>query len=218
VYNTAVLVVGLTGNYGTGKSSVLSIFGELGAFVVDADRIVDSLLEDGIIMGKIREMMGGQVFSENGRLDRTKVAAIIFEKKELRDALEGLLHPLVFQRMEDILGDVNGEWSIAVVEVPLLFEKGYARRFDRTITVYAEEEASLRRLEESGVQRADALTRMRAQMPILEKTERSDYVIDNSGSIDQTRSRVEEIYGILTEDMKASAKRKESESLRKTAT
>jgi dephospho-CoA kinase len=217
VYNTTVLVVGLTGNYGTGKSSVLSIFGELGAFVVDADRIVDSLLEEGSIMGKIREMMGGQVFSEDGSLDRAKVAALIFERRELRDALEALLHPLVFQRMEDILGDAEDAWSIAVVEVPLLFERGYAARFDRTITVYAGEEVSLRRLEKSGVRREDALARMRAQMPILEKTERSDYVIDNSGSIDRTRDRVEEIYGLLTESVKAS-ERKGCESLRKTTT
>jgi dephospho-CoA kinase len=217
VYNTTVLVVGLTGNYGTGKSSVLSMFGELGAFVVDADRIVDSLLEDGSVVCRIREIMGRQAFSDDGRLDRAKVAALIFERKELRDALEALLHPLVFQRMEDILGDAGDAWSIAVVEVPLLFERGYAARFDRVITVYAGEEASLIRLEKSGIRREDALARMRAQIPILEKTERSDYVIDNSGSIDRTRSRVQEIYGLLTCDVKAPAN-KRSESLRKAAT
>jgi len=195
-----VLRVGLTGNYGTGKSSVLRMFEEIGAIVIDADKIVDSLLEERSVLEKMREMLGGRIFSEDGRLDRVKVAAIIFKESELRDALEGLLHPLVFQRMEETLRDVKGEGNIAVIEVPLLFEKGYAGRFDRTITVHAKEESSLRRLEQSGVSRRDALMRMRAQMSIEEKRERADYVIDNNGSLDQTRSQVAEIYGMLSEE------------------
>jgi len=205
-----VLIVGLTGNYGTGKSSVLRMFGELGAIVIDADKIVDSLLEDRSVLEKIKEMLGGKVFSEDGRIDRVKVATLIFQERKLRDALEGLLHPLVFQRMEDTLRDVKGEGSIAVIEVPLLFEKGYAWRFDRTITVYAKEETSLRRLEQSGVLRTDALMRMRAQMPIGEKMEKADYVIDNSGSLDQTRSQVAEIYGMLAEDHTVSTKERKT--------
>lgn len=205
-----MLIVGLTGNYGTGKSSVLRMFGELGAIVIDADKIVDSLLEDRSVLEKIKEMLGGKVFSEDGRIDRVKVATLIFQERKLRDALEGLLHPLVFQRMEDTLRDVKGEGSIAVIEVPLLFEKGYAWRFDRTITVYAKEETSLRRLEQSGVLRTDALMRMRAQMPIGEKMEKADYVIDNSGSLDQTRSQVAEIYGMLAEDHTVSTKERKT--------
>jgi dephospho-CoA kinase len=205
-----VLIVGLTGNYGTGKSSVLRMFGELGAIVIDADNIVDSLLEDRSVLEKIKEMLGGKVFSGDGRLDRVKVATLIFQERKLRDTLEGILHPLVFQRMEDTLRDVKGEESIAVIEVPLLFEKGYAWRFDRTITVYAKEETSLRRLEQSGVLRTDALMRMRAQMPIGEKMERADYVIDNSGSLDQTRSQVAEIYGMLAEDPTVSPKERKN--------
>ena len=201
-----MLIVGLTGNYGTGKSSVLSMFEQLGAIVIDVDKIVDSLLEDRSVLEKIKEMLGGRVFSEDGRLDRTKVATIIFRESELRDALEGLLHPLVFQRMEDTLRDVKREGNIVVVEVPLLFEKRYAERFDRTITVYANEETSLRRLEQSGVLRTDALMRMSAQMPIGEKRERADYVIDNGGSLDQTRSQVAGIYGMLAEDFRVPTK------------
>jgi dephospho-CoA kinase len=195
-----VLRVGLTGNYGTGKSSVLRMFEELGAIVIDADKIVDSLLEDRSVLETIKEILGGRVFFDDGRLDRVKVANIIFKERELRDALEGILHPLVFQRMEDTLRDVKGEGNIAVIEVPLLFEKGYAGRFDRTITVYANEETSLRRLEQLGVLRTDAITRMCAQMPIGEKMERADYVIDNNGSLDQTRSQVAGVYGMLAED------------------
>jgi len=109
------------------------MFGELGAIVIDADKIVDSLLEDRSVLEKIKEMLGGKVFSGDGRIDRVKVATLIFQEGKLRDALEGLSTPRL-PKDGGYPEGCEGEESIAVIEVPLLFEKGYAWRFDRTIT------------------------------------------------------------------------------------
>jgi dephospho-CoA kinase len=81
--------------------------------------------------------------------------------------------------------------------VPLLFERGYRKKFDKTITVFTDEETALNRLEKAGVKRTDALLRLQSQLPIREKIKRSDFIIDNSGSIRETTSRVEAVYKTL---------------------
>ena len=136
------------------------------------------------------------MFYKNGSLNKKKVARLIFRDETLRRSLEDILHPLVFERIKDILTAVDKS-SVVIVEVPLLFERGYRKRFDKTITVFTDEETALKRLEKAGVKRKDALLRLQSQLPIREKMKRSDFIIDNSGSTRKTTSQTEAIFKSL---------------------
>jgi dephospho-CoA kinase len=197
-----MLVAGLTGNYGMGKSTVLKIFERLGAVAIGADVIVHELLDDGSVRARIREVLGEAVFSGDGSLDRGKVASIIFRDREKKEALEAILHPLVFERVEALLKELEGKEKIVIIEIPLLFEKGYGGRFQRTITVYADEETAVRRLQETGVSRDDVRVRMEAQMPIHEKIRKSDFTVNNNGTPEETEKQVRAIYDRLFDEVR----------------
>ena len=186
------LLVGLTGNYGTGKTTALRMFKELGAFAMDADAIVAGLLEEIPVLEKLREILGAGVFDKDGRLIKEKVSDIIFSDSALRRRIEDVLHPLVFEVMGEALKGTEAD--IVVMEVPLLFEGQYEERFHKTIAVYADEPTALQRLEKAGTDRQDVLLRLQSQMPPKEKAERADFTIDNSGTVEDTKRQVEEIY------------------------
>jgi len=190
-----MLVAGLTGNYGMGKSRILALFAQLGAYTFNSDKIVATLLTEKDVLEKIRRVMGHDVFYKNGSLNKKKVARLIFRDEALRRSLEDILHPLVFRRIKGLLKTIDK--SVVVVEVPLLFERGHRNKFDKTITVFTDEETALKRLEKAGVKRTDALLRLQSQLPVREKMKRSDFIIDNSGSIRKTASQTEAIYKTL---------------------
>ncbi len=194
-----MLLIGLTGNYGMGKSTVLSMFEKLGSTILDTDKIVESLLTEKDVLEKIRGLLGDKVFDKNGSLNKRKVADLIFKNNKLRYLLENILHPLVFERIEFFLVKINKKDEIILIAVPLLYEIGYEERFDRTITVYTQEETALNRLEKEGITREEALLRLKAQLPIEDKTRRSDFAIDNNGTIEETMSQVNKIYKKLRE-------------------
>jgi dephospho-CoA kinase len=195
-----MLLVGLTGNYGMGKGTVLPMFRKFGVITIDADKIVESLLEEKSVLGKIRNLLGDRVFDKNGSLNKKKVVDIIFNNNALRHSIENILHPLVFERVKDFLEKMNGKNKVAMIEVPLLFERGYEDRFNRTITVYTKEEIALNRLEKDGVNREEAILRLKAQLPIEEKVKRADYGIDNNGTTEETMEQVEIIYNKLLKE------------------
>jgi len=197
-----VPIVALTGNYGMGKTTVLGMFKELGADTLKTDEVVDALLKDALVLQAIREEFGDEVFSGDGDLNREKLSSIVFRDSCKRDILERIIHPLVFEKM----GEFLKEWAdkatgkdVVIIEIPLLFEKGYTKRFSKNIVVYTDEETALTRLQESGIIRDNAMMRLNAQMPIKEKVKRADFVIDNSGSLEHTRMQVRETYHKLLE-------------------
>jgi dephospho-CoA kinase len=192
-----MLLVGLTGNYGMGKSAVLSIFEKLGAEVLDADTIVASLITEKDVIEKIKGLLGNNVLHENGSLNKKLVADIIFKNDALRHALEDIIHPLVFDRINMLIKKMSGREKIIIVEIPLLYERGYENRFERTITVYTTEETALNRLSKMGIGKEEAILRLRSQISVNEKIKRSDFAIDNNGTIDETQAQAEKIYGKL---------------------
>jgi dephospho-CoA kinase len=195
-----VFLVGLTGNYGMGKSTVLSEFRKLGALTLDTDTIVKTLLEKEDVLGRIRGILDEEVFDTGGVLDKKKVAQKIFRKKTFRRSLEDILHPLVFEKIDSFLKRWSKSNKIVIIEVPLLFERDYGDRFDKIITVCCEQRIALDRLEKAGITAGEALLRLKSQLPITEKIKRSDFVIDNSGTMRETKQRIKELYGRFSEE------------------
>ncbi|PKL52621.1 MAG: dephospho-CoA kinase [Nitrospira bacterium HGW-Nitrospira-1] len=196
-----MVIAGLTGNYGMGKSFVLSVFRELGAIILDSDEIINLLLEDKKVILSIKKILGGRVEKEDGMLDKVEVAKIIFNNSGLRHKLEALLHPMVFDKVESSLHKIKGKRRIVIVEVPLVFEGGYQGRFDRTITVFTTQKAAIERLMKDGVSRSNAMKRLKAQLPIRIKKKKADYLIDNNGAKQKTRKQVKSIYKNLLKEI-----------------
>lgn len=185
-----------------GKSSVLSLFREFGAAVLDSDEVVRELLCEKEVIRKITEILGERVTKADGTLDKAAVAERIFNSSESRKKIEALLHPMVLDRIGREVRKLKGQKSLVIVEVPLLFEGEYQCRFDRTITVYTTQKEAVERLAGAGVSRRNALKRMKAQMPISLKKKKADYLIDNGRAKQHTRKQVEELYGKLLAESK----------------
>lgn len=190
-----MIKVGLTGNYGMGKSTVAKYFSKLGAYVIDTDALVSELLEKKEVVEEIRKLLGDDVVTD-GKLDKKKIAKIVFKNPFMRIYLENILHPLVFRRIEEIIEGINtrGEPKIVVIEAPVIFERGYQNRFDIIVTVFCTEEQAIERLKKKGVKEEDAKERLNSQFPIEMKKKNSDYLIDNSGSLEDTYLQVEAVF------------------------
>jgi dephospho-CoA kinase len=202
-----MLIAALTGNFGMGKSFALSGFRDLGAVTLDSDRIVELLLREGMVIEKVRGLLGDDVVNEEGALDKKAVARKIFHDDRMKKQLEELIHPLVFEKINDFVAKMKDRSRIVIVEVPLLFEGNYQKDFSRTIVVCTLEDTALKRLARSGVEREEALARLRSQLPINEKKARADYVIDNNGSKEETLKCVAEVYQLLLAELKEGAKK-----------
>lgn len=184
----------LTGNYGGGKTFILKLFREMGAFTLSADGLVEELLKNCSVQEEIRKVAGNGHFDCKKDLPvvKERLAELIFSDPEIRRKVEDILHPLVLKEIEAALRKVKAD--MAVIEVPLLFEKGYEARFDKTIAVYASDETAIKRLGKAGIPPSDAIRRLAAQMPISEKVKRADYVINNESSPEETKKQVKKIY------------------------
>ncbi|MCG6551452.1 MAG: dephospho-CoA kinase [Candidatus Magnetominusculus sp. LBB02] len=188
------MLAGLTGNIGSGKSSVLAMFKSLGARVISADGIVKRLLTEQETLSKIRAALGDGVFSEDGTLDKQKTAGLVFNNEALRKRLEKIIHPAVMSEIRDYaLPD-----EITIAEVPLLFEGGFTSMVNYVITVTAPKEIVFERLGKKGqLSKEDIAKRLACQIPDEKKAADSDFVVINSGSIEDTERQVREIYRLL---------------------
>ncbi|OGW56160.1 MAG: dephospho-CoA kinase [Nitrospirae bacterium RBG_16_43_8] len=198
-----MFIAGLTGNYGMGKSAVLSMFRELGAVTIDADWVVQQLLREKQVHKKIKTFFGTGVFDKKGNLDKSKIAQRIFRNKSLRLKLEDLLHPLVFERIDDFFIKTKNVNKVFIVEAPLIFERGYESRFDQMITVFTKETTAINRLSILGILPKDVIERLKCQLPIKEKIKKSDFVIDNSMNPEKTKKQVTAVYKELLKEAKA---------------
>jgi len=193
-----MLRVGLTGGLACGKTTVLEMLRGLGAATISADAIVHDLLEsDHCVRESIRREFGEGVFDEAGRVDRALVADIVFRDDGARRALEAILHPEVRRRILKWMDRSEAEGrAVAVAEVPLLFEAGLEGDFDCTVAVTAEHPEQLNRLSNRMPSR-DVERRIAAQMPAEERARRADFVVANSGSLEELRERVGELWSAL---------------------
>jgi dephospho-CoA kinase len=214
-----MLRVGLTGGLGSGKSTVAGIFAEVGAAVISADQLGRQLMQPGEpVYAAIVETFGKAVVRGDGSLDRKALAELAFQHNQA-GKLNHIVHPAVIAAEEEWMRGVFAadRTRVAIVESALIFEAekwgtapGWVRRFDKLILVVVPDEVKIARFvsrmmanDGPDIRREaftqDARARMAAQIPDQEKAGRCEYVIDNSGSIEETRKRVEEIYRELAQ-------------------
>jgi dephospho-CoA kinase len=195
------LKAGLTGGIAVGKTFVVSVLRELGCQVIDADLLAHQAIEPGkpAYQEIIREF-GQEVVAESGQIDRTRLGAMIFAEPGLRARLNAIVHPRVFEAQAKWLAAVEAKspGAIAIVDAALLIETGAYKRFEKVIVVYCAPELQLERLmRRDNLSRQDAQARIASQMPSEEKLKFADYSIDTSGSLAETRLRVEAVYASL---------------------
>ena len=193
-----MLRIGLTGSIATGKSLVSEYFRELGAPVIDWDLISRAVVEPGLPAWQdIIDYFGTEILQEDQRLDRVKLGRVVFNNEEKRKKLESFIHPRTIDEAQRQERDALKKDPEAVIihDVPLLFEVSIDKRVKKTIFVYASEETQLNRLRErDGMNEEDALSRIRSQLSLAEKMKRADFVIDNNGSMEETRRQVQKLY------------------------
>jgi dephospho-CoA kinase len=200
-----VYILGLTGGIGSGKSTVLNMFKKKGAETLDADAEVHAALKSRDVLKKIKREFGSAVF-RGASLDRRALAEIIFSSLRRRRQLESIIHPIVRRKFSETLSRLRGR--IAVCDVPLLFENKWERRFNGVAVVSAPLSIRLRRLAKRGIGPTEARKRMRAQLPVSIKNKKADFLIRNGGSIQTTKSQVNDIWDLLMRGTHGLAARK----------
>ncbi len=199
-----MLIVGLTGGIGAGKSEVSRLLVEHGAHLVDADRIAREVVEPGTPgLAAVVEAFGESVLAADGSLDRPKLGEIVFADPERRAVLNGIVHPLVGARSAELQSQAP-EDGVVVHDVPLLTENGLAELYDLVIVVDVEPGTQVERLVRSrGMSEEEARARMAAQAGREERLAVADIVIDNEVSLDALRGRVAEVWAELDARAKA---------------
>ena len=198
-----MLKVGLTGGIASGKSTVSEIFASLGAKILDADEVAREVLLPGQpAWTRLRQAFGQGFFNSDGTVKRQKLRKLVFADPEKRKQLNAIVHPEVMREINRKSETLSSsiQRGVLLVDVPLLLEVGVANRFDKVVVVYASESVQIKRLmQRDGISEEEAKQALKAQMVLKKKVEQADYVIDNSGRLEETRSQVKQVWDELVE-------------------
>lgn len=187
------IVLGLTGNIACGKSTVCAMLAELGAEVIDADRVVHDVLRRPAVVRAVAERFGAGVLAPDDKVDRRTLGAIVFADAQGLADLEGILYPDVLRWIDELVAASPAR--VVVVDAIKLYEAGIAAKCDAVWVVTCPTAQQVRRLMATrGLSEEEAWVRIRAQAPQEEKAGRADLVIDNSGSVEETRAQVRRAY------------------------
>ncbi|MDH7511804.1 MAG: dephospho-CoA kinase [Clostridiales bacterium] len=199
-----MLTVALTGGIATGKSVVASVLKKQGCVVQSADRVARNLMKPGrVAWQKIVDHFGPHILNPDRTINRPKLAAIIFSSVKERQFVNRLIHPLVLEKKKQTVRQLakKGLHKIFVSEAALTIESGFIGFFDKIVVVTCPERIQLKRLmERDRISRQEAWKRIRSQMPSAKKAKQADYVIDTSGSLEETIRQSEVLYGQLLDD------------------
>jgi dephospho-CoA kinase len=200
-------LVGLTGGIASGKSSVSRQLVALGCRLVDADVLAREVVAPGEPAWRaIVEAFGPEILGPDGQLDRKRLGALVFADPAQRKTLEAITHPAITTRRQATLDAwaAEGFDGLVVLDIPLLVEVGAATHVDRVIVVYAEREIQVERLmSRDGFERAEAERRVASQMPLADKVRYAHYVVDNSGTPDETAGQVRAVHAALLAEHRA---------------
>ncbi|MEL3961973.1 dephospho-CoA kinase [Lysinibacillus endophyticus] len=190
------MIIGLTGSIASGKSTVANMLKEYGFPIVDADLVARQVVEPGSeTLQKIADALGPEVITPEGAMDRAKVGSIIFHDESKRKVLNDIIHPairaeMLRQRDEHV---ANGAKTV-IMDIPLLFESKLQHYVEKILVVSVNEETQLKRLiERNQLNEEDAKARISSQLPLSIKEQGADAVINNNGSIEETRQQLEDI-------------------------
>ena len=207
-----MLKIGLTGGIASGKSLVSSMLVDLGAHCIDADQIAHDLMAPGApAYDEVVRSFGEEILNPDKSVNRAKVAELAFDKRRPRIyELNRILHPGVIERYESWMEDIRRRDpnAIAILEAALVLEAGLRRRFDKIIVVTCKPQQRAERWAQRfnldpETAKAEVNRRMMAQAPDEAKIQAADYVIDNSGSVEETRKQVQKVYDALLPQAKS---------------
>lgn len=187
-------VLGLTGGIASGKSTVSHYFLGKNIPVVDADLIAKEVVEPRTPgLAKIISHFGSSILTATGELDRKKLGVIIFNNEEERVELNNILHGEIERRVDQLLSDLKQEdHPLIIMDIPLLYEVDYQYKCDEVMTVFVSQKTQINRLMiRNSLSNEQAMDRINSQMPLIDKALLSDVIIDNEGSIENTRLQVD---------------------------
>lgn len=192
---------GLTGGVASGKSTVAQMFQDLGAKIIDADRIGHELLRARLpAYQEVVQRFGTRILDASGEIDRGRLGALVFADPEKLLELNAILHPRIIARVEELADSfhVENPRAVILVDAALIYEAGIGSHFAKMIVAWCRPEQQIERLmAKAEISREEAERRVAAQMPAEEKRRRADYLIDCSGDLETTRGQVETIYAGL---------------------
>ena len=198
-----MLLIGLTGNIASGKSTVARLFEERGAALIDADVLARRAVEMGTTAYRdIVRRWGEEVLAPDGEVDRGALRRIVFSEPEELEALNRIVHPEVARLRDRMVADAKRRGElICVVDIPLLFERDLVEEFDRIVLVDAPRPIRLERLvRERGLRETEAMDMIAAQMPAELKRARADFIIDNTGTLADLEARAAEVWSALEQE------------------
>jgi dephospho-CoA kinase len=192
------MVIGLTGGIASGKSTVSNMLRDLGGFIVDADLIARKVVEpDQLAWREIVEHFGEQILLEDRSINRTLLGSIVFQNAREREVLNRIVHPRVREEMIRQTEEIRERKprGIVIWDVPLLIEGGLYQWVEKIIVVYVDPATQLRRLmKRDSLSETEAKRRIAAQMPLAEKVKFADFLINNEGTLEDTRKQVNRIW------------------------
>lgn len=185
--------IGLTGGIASGKSTVAEIIEKNGVQVVNADHVAHQALHPGTpTYAQIVQTFGPSILSKDKSIDRTQLGALVFKNESQRDKLEKIVHPFVRKKVAEIKKDLVAQGQkMAVYDVPLLFEKKMEKDFDQILLVFCDPETQIQRLmKRNSMTREQAELRLKSQIPLSEKKEKSDVIFDNNKDLKNLEAQV----------------------------
>ncbi|MDP3732366.1 MAG: dephospho-CoA kinase [Candidatus Omnitrophota bacterium] len=191
------IILGLTGSFGSGKTTVARIFRPFGAKIIDADKIAHRIIQPRTeIYKKIINTFGKGVLKKNRAIDRNKLARIVFNDKHLLRRLNKIIHPEVIRVIKEEIKFSPGR--VVVLDAPLLIEAGLDKMVDKLILVTITREKQIKRIcKKTGLSRSDILKRIEAQISQNVKSRFANFIIDNSGTIEKTKKQIKRIRRLL---------------------
>jgi dephospho-CoA kinase len=189
------MVIGLTGQIGSGKSTVARVLSELGAVVIDADRIGREVVERSVVLRRrLVRAFGPEIVGAHGQIRRKKLAALAFANQGARSTLNSLVHPYLLKELRRQVKKLTRSYRVVVIDAALLLDWRMDREVDRVLVIHASRHERFRRLRKKGILPDDARARERAQLPYREFQKRADRTILNNGSPRDLERKVVEWY------------------------
>lgn len=194
------MVIGVTGNTGSGKTAVCKIFHEYGVRVISADEIGWGIIKRSTQEYKeILNSFGNSILGIDGEIDRRKLGGIVFSEPEKRKTLNRIVHPRLVAQLKNEIWKIKTD-ELLIIDAALIFDWGLEKELDMVIVVTAPEVVKIERLKKQGLTEAEARLRLQSQLPEAQLAQRAHIVIDNSGALKDLRERCREVINSILKD------------------